>query len=339
MTRAVTVIAALFVIVSTSRAQDLNSNLASVTDEYSRLYVAPLIDAYGANINAGLFHTAKIGGGLLPKVDLYLGVKVFGAMLPADRSLSLSYQTEEIYTAPNGQRYVVPVTFDIQNAPTVFGETEAGEASAAINETVDAGPDGTMGTADDIVINDVLSMPLLPGLVNTPVAPLLVPQVGVGSFMGTDVIVRYLPTLQTDSYGSISFRGAGVRHSISQYIPMFPADISAQLVYQRLSITDELDQQTLLAKAFAANVAISKSFTVITLYGGLQAEKTTVSVDYEFDTGEPELGIQTISFSQQAQNRFRMIAGLSFTPGPIQLNVDYAVGSLNTVSAGLGIVL
>ncbi len=339
MNRFRVLLTASFFVVSSAGAQSLTTNLSAVSDEYSRLYVAPLIDAYGANINAGLFQTAKIGGGLIPKIDLYLGVKVFGAMLPSDRSLSLAYETEEVYVDGNGTRYVVPVTYNIEGAPTVFGETEAGEVSVTVNEMVDAGLDGVPGTADDVVIDDVVSMQLLPGLVNTPVAPLVIPQIGIGSFAGTDVLVRFLPTVNTESYGSISFKGFGVRHSISQYFPLFPADISAQFVYQRLTIDDGADNRTLGASAYAGNVAISKSLPVVTVYGGLQIEKTKVDVNYVFDSGQPELGSQTINFSQQAKNRFRALAGISLTPGPIQINFDYALGSLNTVSAGIGIML
>ncbi|MDX1741964.1 MAG: DUF6588 family protein [Rhodothermales bacterium] len=324
---------------SAAAAQELTSNLSSVSTEYSRLYVAPLVDAYGANINAGLFHTARVGGGLIPKVDLYLGVKVFGALLPADRSFSLSYEADQVFVGPDGTRYVVPVAFDIDGAPTVFGETETGEVVAAVNETIDAGLDGQMGTADDIVINETVSLPLLPGLINTPVAPLLVPHAQIGSVRGTDLMIRYLPTLSTDTYGKISFRGFGLRHSISQYIPMFPASLSAQVVYQRLSIEDASENQTVLASAYAANVAISKSLAVVTVYGGLQLEKTRVEVDYAYDTGIPELGVQEIQFIDTADNRFRAIAGITFTPGPLQMNVDYAVGATRTVSAGIGISL
>jgi hypothetical protein len=334
-----TILSLLIAFSSGAAAQELSTNLSSVSSEYSRLYVAPLVDAYGANINAGLFHTARVGGGLIPKVDLYLGVKVFGALLPADRSFSLSYESEQVFLGPDGTRYVVPVAFDIDAAPTVFGETEPGEVTAAINETIDAGLDGQLGTADDIVVNETVSLPLLPGLVNTPLAPLLVPHAQIGSIRGTDVMIRYLPTLSTDTYGKISFRGFGVRHSISQYIPLFPASLSAQFVYQRLSVEDVSENQTVLATAYAANVAISKSLAVITVYGGLQLEKTRVEVDYAYETGIPELGIQEIRFMDTADNRFRAIAGITFTPGPLQMNVDYAVGATRTVSAGIGISL
>jgi hypothetical protein len=339
MKRLLCAVFVLLTISSTSEGQNLSNNISTVSSEYSRLYVGPLVDAYGANINAGLFHTARIGGGLIPKVDLYVGVKVFGALLPTDRSLSFSYQTEEVFTGPDGAQYRVPVVFEVEDAPTVFGETDAGEITAVVNETVNEGLDGVLGTTDDIVIRETASLRLLPGLINTSVAPLLIPQVGIGSIAGTDILVRYLPTVSTETYGKISFRGFGVRHSISQYIPMFPASLSAQFVYQRLSIDDASERQTLLATAYAANVAISKSLAVITLYGGLQIEKTKVAIDYSYDTGIAELGIQEIRFTDQAGNRFRVIAGLTFSPGPLQVNVDYALGTMNTVSAGVGISL
>ncbi|HEX7070554.1 MAG TPA: DUF6588 family protein, partial [Rhodothermales bacterium] len=171
-----------------SNAQGLEETLRGVGQAYAEAYVQPLVNAFGADINSGLFHTAKVGGGIVPVVDLYLGVKIFGAIVPMDdRTMDLTYVSPQVFTGPDGERYTVDVTYNITGAPTVFGDTDTpGVIVASINETVGAGPDGQTGTTDDIVINEQSSLELAPGLMEAEIAPLVIPQAGIGSLFGTD---------------------------------------------------------------------------------------------------------------------------------------------------------
>ena len=73
-------------------AQQLPDVIADVGAEYAELYLQPVVNAFGADINAGLIHTAKVGGGALP-FDLFLGIKVMGALIPdIDRTLDIAYE-------------------------------------------------------------------------------------------------------------------------------------------------------------------------------------------------------------------------------------------------------
>jgi hypothetical protein len=74
----------------------------------------------------------------------------------------------------------------------------------------------------------------------------------------------------------------------------------------------------------------------ITFYGGVQYEQFGVDVGYTFQT---DAGTSTVSFDQDASNSVRALAGVSITLAIIQLNVDYALSSNNTVSAGVGLTL
>src|SRR5690606_14463315 len=147
---------------------------------------------------------------------------------------------------------------------------------------VDAGPDGQLGTADDVVINEQTQMELLPGLIEASIAPLLVPQVRIGSVFGTDLMIRYLPRIGQDDLGSIGFFGLGVRHSISQYVPLLRLGLAAQVTYQSLGLQDADDDEILGASMWAISAIASKSFVVANVYGGLQLESTTMEADYLF---------------------------------------------------------
>lgn len=332
---------AITCVTSQSRAQDLGGTLQGVGAAYAEAYVQPLVNAFGADINSGLFHTAQIGGGMLPVVDLYLGVKVFGAFVPiGDRTLDLSYTAPRAFTGADGELYTVDVVYDIEDAPTIFGDTESpGVVIATVNETVDAGMDGQMGTADDIVINEQSELDLAPGLIKTSIAPLAIPQARIGSVFGTDMMIRYLPRVDRDDLGSFGFIGLGVRHSVSQYVPMLPMNLAAQISWQKLGIQDADDTEVLTANMWAMSVMASKSFFVASVYGGLQLESASVDLDYTFVDPQGELPDQRVSFSMDGRNRVRMVAGVGLNMGPVVMNVDYSLGSINVVSAGLGISL
>ncbi|HEX7069872.1 MAG TPA: DUF6588 family protein, partial [Rhodothermales bacterium] len=137
--------------------------------------------------------------------------------------------------------------------------------------------------------------------------------------------------------GSIGFLGLGVRHSVSQYLPLLPVDLAAQVTWQKMGIQDSGDSEVLGASMWAMSVMASKSFFLATVYGGLQAESARISVDYTYVDPSGELPDQDIHFSMSGRNRVRALAGLGLNMGPLVLNVDYSLGSINVVSAGLGL--
>lgn len=325
---------------ASGQEQDLGGLIDEVGEAYAGPYLQPLADALGADLNAGLFHTASVGGGMLPLVDLYVGAKVMGTLITdADKTFDLSYRTEQVFRASDGNRYTVPVTFEIVNGPTVFGDESRGTATAHVNETVNPGPDGQSGTADDVVIDTTATFDVLPGLVDTPIAPFIVPQIGVGSIAGTDLVFRYLPRIGNDEYGTIGLVGIGVRHSLSQYVPLSPVSLTAQVMWQKLSIEDDSENEIFAASAWAANVAVSKSLLVLTVYGGLQVERSSIDIDYTFEPEDPDLPSRTVAFGLTGDNKVRVLAGLTFGLGPLAVNADAAVGNRTVVSAGVGLSL
>jgi hypothetical protein len=179
---------------------------------------------------------------------------------------------------------------------------------------------------------------LPPALLNTSIAPIAVPQVGVGTVFGTDAQLRYLPETDISDYGSVSVFGLAVRHSLSQYIPLSPVAIAVQGSWQSVGLSGTQQGDILEATGWALNAQVSRSVPVlpVTFYGGLQYEKFTVDVDYTFQTSA---GTSDISLSQEAQNNVRALAGVSISLLVARLNVDYALGANNVVSAGLGVTL
>ncbi len=302
---------------SLGNAQDLGSTLGKVAQPYGEAYVAPAVNAFGMDLNSGLFHTAHVGGMLPFGLNLYVGVQVGNTLISSsDKTFDLTYRgTTQILGVPDS------ATFTVTGAPTIFGSKQA----------------GTLKVTPDNYPQDSISTSTIGGLVNTSMAPLPIPQLGLGSLFGTDVMVRWLPPIKISNYGKLQLFGWGLRHSISQYIPLIPIDIAVQLGFQNFSIKDTAGNNVFKASTFAANLEVSKTFAIITLYGGLQVESSKVDINYTFTpSGQSP---QSISFSLSGKNKFRALVGLNLGLGPLTINADYNLGSVNAVNAGLGITI
>ncbi|MFO8099391.1 MAG: DUF6588 family protein [Salinibacter sp.] len=296
-----------------------------VGQQYADNYTQPLTDALGANLNAGLFRTAEVKGGegLIPGIDLYVGVTGMGALTTGSEA-AFQLGQDQVRT-DDGQ--TLTIIYPDEELPTVFGdETSPGKAIIS---------DGNPATPDE-------ELDLPPGLWSTSVAPFAVLQVGAGTVVGTDAQFRFLPNTSVREYGSFSLFGVSLRHSLSQYISASPVNLAVQGTWQTLSFTGGEEgpglEENVTAGGWALNGQISKSVPVvpITLYGGLQYEQFGVDARYTFETIS---GTSTVSLEQDASNRVRALAGVSATLALVQVNVDYALGASNTVSAGLGIIL
>ncbi len=308
---------------------DLGETLQRLSKGYADNYVQPVTDAFGAGVNSGLFRSADVGNSVIPgfPFDVYAGVSVSGTFTS---SMKTSFRPFGGGSETFGDGRFTVTYEGSGEVPTVLGQTEP--------------------TNEDIVIIDnqtgetVLREKAPQGLLDTRVAPLIIPQVGVGSIAGTDVQLRYFPKSKLSwggsSYGKVGVFGLAVRHDIDQWVPApLPINIAVQGAWNQFSLENELQGQTqevLDASGWAFNLQASKGVPVLPVifYGGLQYEKFNVNYDYTL----PNIG--DISLAQTAANRFRGLAGFSVSLAVVRFNVDYAIGSANNVvTAGLGVRL
>ncbi len=306
---------------------ELADVLRTLGREYADNYTQPVTDALGANMNAGLFRTAEVaGGGLVPGIDIYVGAAAMGA-LTAGSATSFGLSEDQIeVTMDGGNTQTITIDYPDRDVPTVFGE------------------ENFSGQADILDENGqkIGEIGLPSGLLDTRIAPLVVPQVGLGTVFGTDAQVRFLPDTDFGDYGSVSMVGVSVRHSLSQYVPLAPVNVAVQGTWQSLSLSgsegSNNPSEIVDASGWALNAQVSKSVPVlpITLYGGLQYERFGTDVEYVFET---QAGTSSISFDQDASNRVRALGGVAFTLAVLRVNVDYALSANNTVSAGVGLTL
>jgi len=171
-----------------------------------------------------------------------------------------------------------------------------------------------------------------PGINKTSV-PAAMPQIAV-STLGSEVMLRFIPETTIEDV-KVDLLGVGVKHSISQYIPLIPVDIAVQVLYNKVSITSpELDLST---TNLAFNAHASRSFGLVTLYGGLQYEQTSMDIDYTF-TGAGFEGIdedEKFSLSLDGDNNVRLTVGAALRLAVLVINADVNIGSQTAIVGGL----
>ncbi|RPI76151.1 MAG: hypothetical protein EHM47_00635 [Ignavibacteriales bacterium] len=168
--------------------------------------------------------------------------------------------------------------------------------------------------------------------INETSIPAVLPQISA-SLMGTEVMLRYLPSISLGSGDEeLSMFGIGVKHSISRYIPLIPVDVAVQFLYNNLEITGVMD-----ITAIAFNAHASRSFGLFTLYGGLQYESSTFDLEYEFTNPSnlPSVQPGNVKVSIDGDNNFRGTLGGSVKLAVIALNIDYSLGAQSVLSGGL----
>lgn len=294
-TAAITGVAVMCVAMSTpARGQ---SGLESVIQQYSGAriqgYIQPLADALVANLSIGYVNSA-----ISPK-KFSFSLELVGMTAALDESM-------RTYTAstPDGFQ---PAT---HQTPTIFG----GPAQEVQHSTI---PGLSYRGAD--------------GLVDAEYFPTAAPQLRLGGFAGTEVVIRYassalVPFLEEEDFPDLTLWGIGVQHSISQYLKL-PLDISIAGSFNSLKFGDIVD---LSSNSFGVNVG--KSFGVLGVNGGIVSESGTMNLTYT-STDPDGAGSVDVDIDVKRMVRFRLGAGASL--GFIRLFGDAAFGDFTSYAAGI----
>ena len=81
---------------------------------------------------------------------------------------------------------------------------------------------------------------------------------------------------------------------------------------------------------------VSKSFPILTVYGGFGFESSSLDVDYTY-TDEITNTEIPVKFSLDGDNKFRTTFGARLKLAIISINVDYNIAEFNTVNCGVGL--
>ena len=316
---------------------DLFEGSAADAKYLSEGYVSPLMKAVGYGLNQGWYNTAKPHN--FPGFDLTFSVNP--VFIPA---------TDKIFTVDNNKLQSLTLTRDMDgkipgatgsgNIPTVLGLKDK-----QTTYTIDPPATGSFNGPSGIGI----------GFFPTPTANL-----GIGLPKGTDLKLRFVPTLDFGKLsggefdGSFSLFGVGVMHDFKQWIPgikALPFDMSVFVGYTQMKLGIVVEQggpngkTEFTSTATTVQALISKKLAVFTPYAGIgyNMAKTKLAVkgNYDFnnngnsnDAGEKDpFAFETDSNGPRATVGFR----LKF--GPITFHGDYTLAKYNSASGGIGIAV
>ena len=289
--------ALLFVLITGAAAvaQDIEDNVSVYTSANGKKYLQPLADAFGANLNSGFFRSAKIKKlGL----SLEIGIKAMYAPIPDEKKVFTAVEDEigGVTWTP------VPGT----ELATIFGAE---------------GDQEVLGQGG-------ISVTVPGGAVDTDFFPLAVPQLTIGSIFGTELTVRYIKYNINDEIGEIMLAGWGVRHNVSQYIPLCPVDIAVGYYHQTFEIGD-----VITAGATYYGFQASKKFSILTLYGAIGMEKSNLDISYTQEGGPEDVAV---AFNLNGENNTRTTIGFSLDLSVLKLHADYSMAAQNVITAGIG---
>ena len=259
--------------------------------------------SFGPNLNSGIFHTAAI-----PKSRLTLdfGVKAMGTQLnDADKAFQSVISGVNLGDYDNA---FAGVTGDVvMSGPTMFGNTET--------------PGTITGYANGV---QVFSQEAIAGVLDSRYSPMVVPQASLGGIYGLRLTVRYLPDIDLGDIGKIKMKGFGASWSVNTLMPTLPVDVMVGYFKQQFNVGTIID-----ADASSMYVAASRSFSLLTLYGGYAKEDSKMTVAYA-----PSDGSAGVSFSVDDGQTSRITVGATLNV-LAKLNLEMGHGDLTTYTAGL----
>ncbi len=344
---------------STVGADDLQSTIQQLSGSAAKLCVAPIVTGFGANLNAGWYHKAPSNDKL--SFTFQAGAIGMGTLLSGG---SKTFAVADSFR------------FDSAQAKTLIGtsiDTSTAQGKAARNALMDtlisksflvniAGPtvigakhdtakvifpgktftvQTQNGPYTDSVHADSIALKGVTGVLNLfsrYAFPLAIPQITVGTVMGTDLTLRWLPTYHFPQVGNVSLFGFGIQHNPSVWLPIpMPLDFGVGYFHQNLTVGNLFD-----ASSNAVSLDVSKTLggrlLNITPYGGVQWEQSKIKVHYDFTVEDPvtkESLPERIAFNVDGKDSYRATAGLSFHVFLLNLNADYSFAQYSSFSAGV----
>lgn len=119
-----------------------------------------------------------------------------------------------------------------------------------------------------------------------------VPQIEIGSYMGTEILLRFIPKINYgETIGDFGFFGIGIKHSISQYFFDFDQertfDLAVQFAYQNSTLENVFGETSASLKSNANimnfNLQASKNIKdIVDVYTGISFEQIDISADFVY---------------------------------------------------------
>jgi hypothetical protein len=319
----------------TNAQENIDDFLGESVEDANKLigaYASPFMKSVSVGLNHGWYNTAKTHK--IAGVDLTITVNAL--KIPDDQLL---YDPSKLGLT---QIELDPASPGYPTAPTMLG------------------PDVTPTFRDKDNPSNYFDGP--PGLDlegNVPGGRMPVPMahLGFGLPKGTDLKLRFTPSVNLGDENSFKLFGIGVMHDIKQWIPgikLMPFDLSAFVAFTKLEATTQLDADNpqnadqkgvFTIKSTTIQGVISKKISVVTFYGGLgyNIAKSTLALKGSYDLNED--GDETDQFEKNPIDLSFAASGMSATAGirlkltVLTFHADYTLQKYNCLSVGFGIAV
>jgi hypothetical protein len=328
-------------------AQDLQEQLSKLGSDVAGGYITPILSGWGADLNSAFYHSADLHDVL----GFDVGIKVaLARMKDEDKSftfdlpLNLGYKFTE-----SGKTYFASYSFNNGDyVGNVAGSPRKLSTSTAIGDKQGGVVKSSHARTAYDISNPVnqKTIPVgteifeMPGGFNVPAVPLLMPQAAVGLPFGLEVLARYVPTVSAGDAGKFNYMGFGLRYDVDQWIPLFPIDIAVHFMTQKMNFKSKEDKDIFSASGTAYGVEVSKRLLFITLYGGFQIEKATLTLA-DFLGTDPTTGTQYNVHVDPvvSPNKSRATVGLRLLLLFINVHAEYSLAKTPVAALGVGITL
>lgn len=351
---------------------DLGKVLGALAGDAALGYLGPAGSGFGNDLNSGWFHrapSAKIFG-----FDFEFGVVASGTILPDTKktfevSSTFRFNNTQAGFIANGltndpNYNALSVAQKSQVRTSLINQIMANAIGVSFAGPTFTGPKDiplvvkTSGGAFTLlspvpgVPNSTFNLPVYQDTIkdgngkpiggfDIPIVPLILPQISIGTLFGTQFTLRGAPVeIPAGSFGKVKFFGFGIQHNPGIWFPNpLPVDIAFGYFSTDLKVGTILETK---ATAFGLNVSkrFGPGMLNITPYAGLMLESSNTTVTYTF-TQNSQAGPVTvpINFEFPGENKSRITFGLSLTLLFFNINADYNIGTLHSVSAGLMFVI
>ncbi len=281
------------------RAQ-VDDRLAAYTGRNAKGYLEPLVDAFRSNLNAGLFTTAYV-----PRRDLYVSLELVAMATFFDEESRTFLATTEGDFLPQTST----------QAPTVVGDNEAVYVSGVAG-TQYAFPGGF--DIDNIWFG--------------------APQIRVGSILGTEGMARLiLYDTGIEELGELTMWGAGIRHSVSQYIGrMHPVDAAVAVTYQAGDLVNGGGSRVLKSSVLSASLHTGIALGGMYPYMGFTANWFELDLHYEFDE---DFGLDPINLNFDYDEEFQLTLGIAYRLGVFAAYGEYNWADQSSLATGLSVTV
>ncbi|MBI1936750.1 MAG: hypothetical protein HYS25_01360 [Ignavibacteriales bacterium] len=331
---------------------DLETTLSNLSSTVGEAYVAPVISAFGSNLNSGW--VSRFPGSTILGFHFDLKVIAMGSFFSDDvkrfsATNGFYFSEDQVETILQESGYsqshpayaslkqeLLEEEFNVEfSGPTIIGSDKEYLKIKFPGKTIQSGNQQYTVDPYELELQEVKGF-----LNNLKVFPTAAAQLTVGTVAGTNVAIRYLPSIEIEDLGKFSFWGLGAIHNPGVWFPNpLPLDLGVGYFYQKLEVGDIFESS---ATQFGLYASKTFGFVVsITPYAGVTFESSKTTVTYDYQSNEVINGVPVkpvkIKFELEGENTSGFVVGFNLKLAAVNINADYKIAKTKTASAGISL--